>query len=71
MSDILEEIVAHKRQEVEEFKKFVTPANLYNMVEQRMPEIEKYAGPATSMRRGIDGVEKPGSSVSFKRKSPQ
>lgn len=69
MSDILEEIVAHKRQEVEEFKKFVTPANLYNMVEQRMPEIEKYAGPATSMRRALM-ESKTGIISEFKRKSP-
>jgi indole-3-glycerol phosphate synthase len=69
MKDILEEIVAHKRQEIEEFKKIVTPANLYNMVEQKMPEIVKFAGPASSMRKALM-ESKTGIISEFKRKSP-
>ena len=36
MADILEEIVAHKRIEIEERKAFISPSKLYPMVENML-----------------------------------
>jgi len=36
--DILEEIVAHKRIEIEQRKQFIAPRQLYGMVAQKLDE---------------------------------
>ncbi len=63
MTDILQEIVAHKRLEVEQFKQFVPPTSLYRQVEEL---------PATdlpSMSKALMNSES-GIIAEFKRKSP-
>lgn len=63
MKDILEEIVAHKRMEVEQFKRSIPPSMLYDAV-------EKMAGqPVASMRKSLMESEN-GIIAEFKRKSP-
>ncbi|MCI1246596.1 MAG: indole-3-glycerol phosphate synthase TrpC [Prevotella sp.] len=69
MADILEEIVAYKRLEVDEFKQIITPENLYNMVEQKMQDLEKFASPVCSMRKALMASDT-GIISEFKRKSP-
>ena len=63
MKDILEEIVAHKRVEVEQFKRSVPPAVLYDAVEKMVDE------PVASMRKSLMESES-GIIAEFKRKSP-
>ena len=51
MKDVLDEIVAHKRVELEHLKQAVPPAMLYN-------EVEKVAGHRSFHESGTDGVGK-------------
>lgn len=61
--DILEEIVAHKRQEVEEWKSMLSMRRLYELTE---PMLDK---PVPSMKKAL--AESPTGIISeFKRKSP-
>lgn len=63
MKDVLDEIVAHKRVELEHLKQAVPPAMLYN-------EVEKVAGHSVpSMSRALMESES-GIIAEFKRKSP-
>ena len=63
MKDVLDEIVAHKRVELEHLKQVVPPAMLYN-------EVEKMVGhPVPSMSRALMESES-GIIAEFKRKSP-
>lgn len=65
--DILEEIVAHKRVEVEQFKQLVPPQQLYREVEQLIAAEEGLVRP--SMRRAL--LDSPhGIIAEFKRRSP-
>lgn len=64
--DILEEIVAHKRIEVEEQKRLVPPSLLYNNVEKLMEEATQ---PHRSMRESL-AQSTSGIIAEFKRKSP-
>lgn len=65
--DILEEIVAHKRVEVEQFKQLVPPQQLYREVEQLIAAEEVLVRP--SMRRAL--LDSPhGIIAEFKRRSP-
>lgn len=63
MKDILEEIVAHKRMEVELFKRSIPPTMLYDAVEKMVDQ------PVVSMRKSL---MESGSGIiaEFKRKSP-
>lgn len=40
MTDILEEIVAHKRIEIEQRKRFIQPRQMISLTEQKMQENE-------------------------------
>ena len=64
--DILSEIVAHKRQEVEMFKQFLPVRKLYAMVEQKLSSAD---APAASMRQSLMDSST-GIIAEFKRKSP-
>lgn len=63
MRDILEEIVAHKRQEVEQFKSVVSERDIHKQVEAIMD------GEVPSMRQAISQSAS-GIIAEFKRKSP-
>lgn len=63
MKDILEEIVAHKRMEVEQFKRSIPPSMLYDAVEKIVGQ------PVASMRKSLMESEN-GIIAEFKRKSP-
>ena len=63
MKDILEEIVAHKRMEVEQFKRSIPPSMLYDAVEKMADQ------PVASMRKSLMESES-GIIAEFKRKSP-
>ena len=64
--DILEEIVAHKRVEIEQRKQFIPPHRLYAMVDDLMRHEQQ--APA-SMRQAL--LDSPtGIIAEFKRKSP-
>lgn len=63
MKDILEEIVAHKRMEVEQFKRSIPPTMLYDAVEKIADQ------PVVSMRKSLMESES-GIIAEFKRKSP-
>lgn len=65
-TDILQTIVAHKRQELEEWMQYVPPRRLMAMVEQRMKEEEQ---PPVSMRQALEASDT-GIIAEFKRKSP-
>ena len=67
MKDVLDEIVAHKRVELERFKAEVPPRELYAKVERLMLEEEGAARP--SMREALLNAEV-GIIAEFKRKSP-
>ena len=68
MADILEEIVAHKRIEIDQRKRFIQPRQMIQLVEQRMKE-EDGMVPGGSMREAL--MESPtGIIAEFKRKSP-
>lgn len=63
MKDVLEEIVAHKRVEVEEFKKLLPARELYAKVESIVEQ------PVASMRQALTTSES-GIIAEFKRRSP-
>jgi indole-3-glycerol phosphate synthase len=63
MKDILEEIVAHKRMEVEQFKRSIPPTMLYDAVEKMVDQ------PVVSMRKSLMESDS-GIIAEFKRKSP-
>ena len=63
MKDILEEIVAHKRMEVEQFKRSIPPTMLYDAVEKMADQ------PVASMHKSLMESES-GIIAEFKRKSP-
>ena len=67
MKDILEEIVAHKRQELEAFKQFLPPRQLYSSVEADMAKRDAEGVP--SMREALLASDT-GIIAEFKRKSP-
>ena len=64
--DILEEIVAHKRMEVEEQKKLVPPSLLYSNVDKLLSSTDR---PTLSMRECLANSTS-GIIAEFKRKSP-
>ncbi len=67
MADILDEIVAHKRQEMEEYKRYLPLRQLYGFVER---DIEGEGGvPLPSMREALMKSDT-GIIAEFKRKSP-
>lgn len=63
MADILEEIVAYKRQEIEERKQYISLRDLYPTVEKMMDK------PAVSMKKALMESNN-GIIAEFKRKSP-
>lgn len=63
MTDILEEIVAHKRMELQQFRSDIAPAMLYPQVEATL------SSPTVSMRESLMGSAT-GIISEFKRKSP-
>lgn len=63
MKDVLDEIIAWKRVEVEEFKKFLPPGQLYPIVEKELDT------PCLSMSTALTESET-GIIAEFKRKSP-
>jgi indole-3-glycerol phosphate synthase len=64
--DILEEIVAHKRVEIDQRKQYVSPLRLYGMVEAL---IKNEPQPPASMRQAL--LDSPtGIIAEFKRRSP-
>ena len=65
MADILEEIVAYKRKEIEQHKAAVKPSALYRIVEEIMDE----GKPQPSMRASLLSSES-GIIAEFKRRSP-
>ena len=68
MVDILEEIVAHKRIEIEQRKRFIQPRQMINLTEQKMQENEgKVMG--GSMKKALMNSDT-GIIAEFKRKSP-
>ncbi len=67
MADILEEIVAHKRQEIEEYKRYLPLRQLYGIVDQDMTAEDD--APLPSMRQALMTSES-GIIAEFKRKSP-
>ena len=68
MTDILEEIVAHKRIEIEQRKRFIQPRQMITLTEQKMQEDDgKVVG--GSMREALMRSET-GIIAEFKRKSP-
>mgnify|MGYP002868789995 CR=1 FL=1 len=66
MGDILEEIVAHKRIEVAEQKKVLSPSELYKEVEQIITDGKH---PVNSMSRSLQSSDS-GIIAEFKRRSP-
>lgn len=68
MADILEEIVAHKRIEIEQRKRFIQPRQMITLTEQKMQENGgKVMG--GSMKEALVNSET-GIIAEFKRKSP-
>ena len=68
MTDILEEIVAHKRIEIEQRKRFIQPRQMISLTEQKMRENEgKVMG--GSMKKALMNSDT-GIIAEFKRKSP-
>lgn len=63
MKDVLEEIVVHKRVELEQIKRSVPPSMLYDAVEKIVDQ------PVASMRKSLMESES-GIIAEFKRKSP-
>lgn len=64
MKDVLDEIIAHKRLEVERMKQLLSPHKLYTQVETMIED-----SPLTSMRSALMNAEV-GIIAEFKRKSP-
>ena len=68
MADILEEIVAHKKMEIEQRKRFIQPRQMITLTEQKMQEDGgKVMG--GSMKQALMGSDT-GIIAEFKRKSP-
>ena len=65
MKDILEEIVAHKRQEVALQKEVLPPRQLYAMAEKKMEEAIKPLSMSNALTTDAHGII-----AEFKRKSP-
>jgi indole-3-glycerol phosphate synthase len=66
MMDILNEIVAHKRVEVDEYKRFISPTKLYNLVEQEMEHEDSLPiSMCEALMKSDTGIIS-----EFKRKSP-
>ena len=63
--DILEEIVAHKKEEVEQFKQLVPPRQLYAVVEKMMDEASAPVSMRSALLQSDSGII-----AEFKRKSP-
>ena len=68
MADILEEIVAHKRIEIEQRKRFIQPRQMITLTEQKMQE-DGGRVPGGSMKEALMN-SKTGIIAEFKRKSP-
>ena len=68
MADILEEIVAHKRIEIEQRKRFIQPRQMITLTEQKMQE-DGGKVPGGSMKEALMNSET-GIIAEFKRKSP-
>ena len=66
--DILEEIVAHKRIEIDQRKRFISPRQMISLTEQKMQENDGLT-PGGSMREALMSSET-GIIAEFKRKSP-
>lgn len=66
--DILEEIIAHKRIEIEQRKRFIQPRQMITLTEQKMQENEGCV-PGGSMKEALMKSET-GIIAEFKRKSP-
>ena len=68
MADILEEIVAHKKMEIEQRKRFIQPRQMITLTEQKMQEDGgKVMG--GSMKQALMSSDT-GIIAEFKRKSP-
>ena len=68
MADILEEIVAHKKMEIEQRKRFIQPRQMITLTEQKMQENGgKVMG--GSMKQALMSSDT-GIIAEFKRKSP-
>lgn len=63
--DILEEIVAHKRQEIKERKLYVNPLQLYPLVEQKIAEHPDVPSMRKALLQSDTGII-----AEFKRRSP-
>ena len=68
MADILEEIVAHKRIEIEQRKRFIQPRQMISLTEQKM-QADDGLVPGGSMRKALM-ESSTGIIAEFKRKSP-
>ena len=68
MADILEKIVAHKRIEIEQRKRFIQPRQMITLTEQKMQE-DGGKVPGGSMKESLMNSET-GIIAEFKRKSP-
>ena len=68
MADILEEIVAHKRIEIEQRKRFIQPRQMISLTEQKM-QADDGQVPGGSMRKALM-ESSTGIIAEFKRKSP-
>ena len=68
MADILEEIVAHKKMEIEQRKRFIQPRQMITLTEQKMQE-DGGQVMGGSMKQALMNSET-GIIAEFKRKSP-
>ena len=68
MKDVLEEIVAHKRLEIEQRKRFISPRQMITLTEQKMKDDDDKT-PGGSMREALM-TSSTGIIAEFKRKSP-
>ena len=65
MKDILEEIIAHKRKEIEEFKAVVSERELHELIERKLNNDDKVASMREALMKSDTGII-----AEFKRKSP-
>lgn len=68
MKDVLEEIVAHKRIEIEQRKRFISPRQMITLTEQKMKDDDGKT-PGGSMKEALM-TSPTGIIAEFKRKSP-